>query len=141
MKSDRKKNKKEDLPGYPHYPQSEDITNQEKRIDADLDNLSRANKHDKNEVTELPPVEPSLDYTPEIKKGTSADVTIEDLKTLGPLDSDMDEGEDETLIPSLKIGPDLSGDDLDVPGSELDDDAEARGSEDEENNYYSRGQD
>lgn len=33
------------------------------------------------------------------------------------------------------------GADLDVPGSELDDDMEAIGSEDEENNYYSLGGD
>ena len=36
---------------------------------------------------------------------------------------------------------DISGSDLDVPGSELDDEAEAIGSEDEENNYYSLGGD
>ncbi len=36
---------------------------------------------------------------------------------------------------------DVSGDDLDVPGSELDDAQEAVGSEDEENNYYSLGGD
>jgi len=36
---------------------------------------------------------------------------------------------------------DESGDDLDVPGSELDDQQEAIGSEDEENNYYSLGGD
>jgi len=36
---------------------------------------------------------------------------------------------------------DHSGDDLDVPGSELDDDLELVGSEDEENNYYSLGGD
>lgn len=36
---------------------------------------------------------------------------------------------------------DLVGDDLDVPGSELDDMGEAIGSEDEENNYYSIGGD
>lgn len=35
----------------------------------------------------------------------------------------------------------LSGDDLDVPGSELDDKEEAIGKEDEENNYYSLGGD
>lgn len=35
----------------------------------------------------------------------------------------------------------LSGKDLDVPGSELDDVQEAIGSEDEENNYYSLGGD
>jgi len=36
---------------------------------------------------------------------------------------------------------DKSGDDLDVPGSELDDKMERIGSEDEENNYYSLGGD
>ena len=36
---------------------------------------------------------------------------------------------------------DVSGGDLDVPGSELDDDMEANGDEDEENNYYSLGGD
>ena len=36
---------------------------------------------------------------------------------------------------------DVSGDDLDVPGSELDDPQESIGSEDEENNYYSLGGD
>ena len=36
---------------------------------------------------------------------------------------------------------DMSGADLDVPGSELDDQQESIGSEDEENNYYSLGGD
>jgi hypothetical protein len=36
---------------------------------------------------------------------------------------------------------DLLGDDLDIPGSELDDEQEKIGSEDEENNYYSVGGD
>lgn len=36
---------------------------------------------------------------------------------------------------------DLTGEDLDVPGAELDDDMEDIGSEDEENNYYSLGGD
>lgn len=36
---------------------------------------------------------------------------------------------------------DMSGDDLDIPGSELDDQQEKIGSEDEENNYYSLGGD
>lgn len=35
----------------------------------------------------------------------------------------------------------MSGDDLDIPGSELDDQQESVGSEDEENNYYSLGGD
>lgn len=36
---------------------------------------------------------------------------------------------------------DVSGSDLDIPGSELDDELEFIGSEDEENNYYSLGGD
>jgi len=36
---------------------------------------------------------------------------------------------------------DPTGEDLDIPGSELDDDMEEIGSEDEENNYYSLGGD
>jgi hypothetical protein len=36
---------------------------------------------------------------------------------------------------------DVTGEDLDIPGSELDDDLEIIGSEDEENNYYSLGGD
>jgi hypothetical protein len=36
---------------------------------------------------------------------------------------------------------DLSGGDLDIPGSELDDELEFIGGEDEENNYYSLGGD
>ena len=55
----------------------------------------------------------------------------------------------EDKIPNLKSGTmneksfddDMSGDDLGVPGSELDDLMEKIGSEDEENNYYSLGGD
>jgi len=36
---------------------------------------------------------------------------------------------------------DYTGADLDIPGSEIDDEQEAIGSEDEENNYYSLGGD
>lgn len=36
---------------------------------------------------------------------------------------------------------DMSGDDLDIPGTELDDQQEIIGNEDEENNYYSLGGD
>jgi hypothetical protein len=39
------------------------------------------------------------------------------------------------------LGTDVSGDDLDVPGTEIDDDNEAIGEEDEENNPYSLGSD
>ncbi|WP_281225209.1 hypothetical protein [Flavobacterium aquiphilum] len=36
---------------------------------------------------------------------------------------------------------DMSGDDLDIPGSEIDDDFENLGNDDEENDYYSIGGD
>ena len=36
---------------------------------------------------------------------------------------------------------DQTGEDLDIPGAELDDEQEEIGSEDEENNYYSIGGD
>ncbi|MEO6584110.1 MAG: hypothetical protein ABIO05_07285 [Ferruginibacter sp.] len=45
--------------------------------------------------------------------------------------------EDGELLNEGSMADDLSGEDLDVPGSEADDDAEAIGNEDEENNAYS----
>jgi hypothetical protein len=47
---------------------------------------------------------------------------------------------DEGDTPKKK-GKKLPGEDLDVPGSELDDADESVGEEDEENNYYSLGGD
>lgn len=49
-----------------------------------------------------------------------------------------DEGD---LVPELDFDETLMGDELDVPGAELDDTQEALGSEDEENNFYSLGGD
>lgn len=45
------------------------------------------------------------------------------------------------LINQLDFNKEFSAQDLDVPGSELDDEQERIGSEDEENNYYSLGGD
>lgn len=48
----------------------------------------------------------------------------------------------ETIIPKdheWKQNSDKLGNDLDIPGSELDDEQEEIGSEDEENNFYSEG--
>ncbi|HET9054714.1 MAG TPA: hypothetical protein VFM90_11100, partial [Cyclobacteriaceae bacterium] len=67
-----------------------------------------------------------------------SDVTAEDLEALGPKDLSLDMGDDEQL--KHRTQPvDFSGKELDVPGSELDDDQEAVGTEDEENNSYSLG--
>jgi hypothetical protein len=49
--------------------------------------------------------------------------------------------EDAGSMNEKSFKDDKSGDDLDVPGSELDDQQESVGSEDEENNYYSLGGD
>lgn len=51
------------------------------------------------------------------------------------------ETDESDLVPELDFEESLMGDDLDVPGSELDDQQEALGSEDEENNFYSLGGD
>lgn len=50
-------------------------------------------------------------------------------------DIEPKEGSNENILPIDKENK--LGDDLDVPGSELDDQQEEIGSEDEENNYYS----
>ena len=53
----------------------------------------------------------------------------------------LDEDETEFTRKKIKAKVNEKGDDLDVPGSELDDADEAVGEEDEENNYYSVGGD
>lgn len=49
--------------------------------------------------------------------------------------------QEEGTLNEKTFEDDMSGDDLDVPGAELDDQQEKVGSEDEENNYYSLGGD
>jgi hypothetical protein len=55
------------------------------------------------------------------------------------LPKDMTPAREE--LNELDMLNDVSGDDLDIPGAELDDDQEDIGSEDEENNHYSLGDD
>jgi hypothetical protein len=130
-----------DLPGYPHYPQKDDILNREKRVDANIEDLPASASMRKNlKEQKVKSSNKKNSTTSDFVEGTAADVTKKDLKNLGPKDGDLDMGDDELFMDDPFIGPDLSGDDLDVPGSELDDDQEDIGSEDEENNYYSRGQ-
>jgi hypothetical protein len=73
--------------------------------------------------------------------GNESDVTKEDLEALGPKDLSMNMGEDENLLKNRVWPVDMAGEDLDVPGAELDYQNEAIGSEDEENNSYSLGGD
>jgi hypothetical protein len=84
------------LPGYPLYPEKEDIYSKgQKEEDINPEDVSQ------------------------IKESNETDT--------GDLNNEKDFNDDET------------GRDLDIPGSELDDNQENVGSEDEENNYYSLG--
>lgn len=74
----------------------------------------------------------------------------EDIYSKGKKERNLDpENPSKRKSPKAKNGmlnekefkDDMSGSDLDVPGSELDDQQENIGSEDEENNYYSLGGD
>jgi len=96
-----------------------------------------------------------------IVMGTEADVTDDDLLALGDPNRELDVDEDEEIFSegsgsafaateetvsdfdSRDLRDELQriGDDLDIPGEELDDANEALGEEDEENNYYSLGGD
>ena len=95
--SDNQTENKEEisLPGYPVYPDSEDIYNKFR------------------EEEEMNPEDPSKTKDP-----NSTNIIRK---------NDLDEEQSDT--------------DLDIPGSELDDQQEEIGSEDEENNYYSVGGD
>lgn len=131
------------FPGYPHYPAKEDIMNSEdnERVDLDVENISRSkealsNLPDKSVKTkdakdDTPPLA-DVDADAEdigIVSGTDADLTADDLIALGEIQADFGRREQ------------LTGDDLDVPGAEEDDENEEIGEEDEENNYYSLGGD
>jgi hypothetical protein len=139
----KKKKENEDFPGYPKYPAEEDITRQANRIDENLDDevLTQV-KHNQEPKSKLNPDEGSTDETSDELKDESSsfDVNEEDLEALGPKDLSLDGGDDEQL--KHRNRPvDFTGEDLDVPGTELDDDQEETGSEDEENNLYSSSDD
>ena len=67
------------------------------------------------------------------------DIDPEDITRYKEPVPEIETESEEDLVPELD--DDLMGDDLDVPGAELDDDQEEIGNEDEENNYYSIGGD
>ncbi|MEO6915119.1 MAG: hypothetical protein ABI151_05215 [Chitinophagaceae bacterium] len=152
---ERKKNDPEEqpdnLPGYPHYNPREDILDPDNdvlRVDVDVEKITREKTVNNEDILAGAPsavdsgMEKPADVDPEddlgIVAGTDADLTPDDLLALGAIDEDMDMGDDEAMATT---GPNYiaGGDDLDVPGDELDDKDEAIGEEDEENNYYSLG--
>jgi hypothetical protein len=156
------------LPG--DYPPQEDIMNRlnTKRVGLDVENFSRTIGTENLNIDEpvvtdpgdifedpisVPGIEDRADKISmehpipkdfeeeEETERTESDVTEEDLQALGPKDLSMDMGEDEQLLKNRVWPVDMAGQDLDVPGTELDDASEAIGAEDEENNSYSLGGD
>ena len=151
-KSGKETADEEEFPGYPHYPPGEDLLSHLNRVDIDVEKITRAGNivgPDLASARVNPPAydleQPITDDIGEeedidIVPGTEADVTKDDLIMLGDKDQDMDMGEDEELQ-NKGFRLSLTGDDLDVPGGDLDDANEDIGEEDEENNYYSLGGD
>jgi hypothetical protein len=109
------------LPGYLLYPGGDDIYELGKEEqDIDPENISEM----KTPNDETPTIErEELDFD-DMTPGMAAHRSKRSSKRN---EKDFDE--------------DMSGRDLDVPGSELDDDLEDNGDEDEENNSYSIGGD
>ena len=93
---------------------------------------------DKKEVSDLPgyPVYPAGEDIFS-KSKEERNINPEDISTTMELNENERAGNNN----EKDFVEDKSGSDLDVPGSELDDEQENIGSEDEENNYYSLGGD
>lgn len=111
--------------GYPYYPTSEDIYTGFENIE----NMDPTSKAKKDSIPGLEDDYAKFEYITDNEE----DVILKQKGT----------GEKERTDQMNEKGfkDDMSGDDLDVPGSELDDADEMVGSEDEENNYYSIGGD
>jgi hypothetical protein len=123
---------KEEFPGYPQYPATEDMMNRGQRIDLDLDS---AGENTGNGVERSQ----GKDVANKGNNKRTSDLTKDDLQAL-PSDEVQSTGDDE-ILQSRPWPVDFAGDDLDIPGSEQDDAQELLGSEDEENNSYSLGSD
>lgn len=138
----------QDFPGYPHYPAKEDIMDGRtgsNKVDMDVENLSNSRNAtgvsqrfpsggDRQRAENAMTPQPGLgDDDLDLREGNEADVTSDDLAALNSTDAEIGR-------PQNVSDEDINTD-LDVPGSELDDNDEEVGEEDEENNYYSLGGD
>ncbi|MBO9682357.1 MAG: hypothetical protein J7502_06780 [Flavisolibacter sp.] len=138
----------QDFPGYPHYPAKEDIMDQRtgsNKVDMDVENLASARnatgvsqrfiRSQEGQRNTAPETGDSSEESDDlgIRPGTDADVNDDDLAVLNSTN-------DEIGMPQNVSNEDINTD-LDIPGSELDDENESIGEEDEENNYYSLGGD
>ena len=144
----------ENLPGYPHYPSEDDITNPDngmKKVQGDVEDLANSASISRRVVSDRDQINESLNDEDAIEdlgivQGTEADVTADDLILLGDRNTDQDMNDDEDTGNARVDQADLDNDKLDengldIPGEELDDRNEAIGEEDEENNFYSIGGD
>jgi len=102
--------------------------------------MSKINENKKPTTEQEKLTKDSLDKLQEKDPNAAYDLTSEDMQALGPKNLSMDGGADEELL-RRKQSVDFAGEGLDIPGRELDDAQERRGSEDEENNHYSLGSD
>ena len=125
MKNKRKKstNKSDsEYPGYPKYPAREDIMNRGERVLLDESAKPIEGAESLDVENGVPPENIANDGTEPV----NAD----------PIDP---EGNNDEELGKRIYPVDFTGKDLDVPGSELDDETEKTGNEDEENNLYSLG--
>src|SRR3569833_1448501 len=129
----------QDFPGYPHYPAKEDIMDQRTgshKVDMDMENLAssrnatgvsqRFARSQENQRNAAPQSQqPDENYSDDlnIRSGNEADVNDDDLAILNS-------SNDEIGTPQNVSNEDLNTD-LDIPGSELDDNNESIGEEDE----------
>jgi hypothetical protein len=98
-------------------------------------NKSGSNKEDKNKLPDSLLYPPEEDIYRECRK--ESEIDPEDIsKKKSPVEIN-----NISKLNEKDFEEDMSGADLDIPGSELDDDFENIGNEDEENNHYSIGGD
>jgi len=146
-----KKAKKKNLPGIktsmkpqttnPPYPLylSNDVVLSQKEIEANLarDDMYDIQSSHKKRIIKDDSSGHNNEDNQENEDGEGIEEVDDDDQENADEDSEFDnEGNNEK-----DFEDDMSGGDLDIPGSELDDQQESIGSEDEENNYYSLGGD
>lgn len=127
-------------PGYPRKGAKEDVYSNEKELqNVDPDKPDTPKKDAAlNEDKDVKPADPVEFIDSANVPGSQAapHKTAPDAESEGQ-QNDIKPGDTEMTYSRGR----RAGEDLDVPGAELDDDQEKRGAEDEENNYYSLGGD
>jgi hypothetical protein len=129
-KSKKPANEEQSFPGYPKYPATDDIVYRAKRVEMDLDGEESGTEPDA--VRRAPKVPSPIKR----ESDSPSDVTRDDLQALNSEERSL-EGDDEVLK-GRAYPVDFSGEDLDVPGAQQEQEEDI-GNEDEENELYSLG--